>query len=64
MTIMKTHKAAAKRVWRTKNDKFMHRKSGQDHFNARENGNTGTNKRRDVVMSRRTSRTIGRMLLG
>ncbi len=61
---MKTHKATAKRVWRTKTNKFMHRKSGQDHFNARESGNTGTNKRMDVTMSKRTARVVGRMLLG
>ncbi|MBX4205488.1 MAG: 50S ribosomal protein L35 [Candidatus Doudnabacteria bacterium] len=37
--------------------KLMRRKAGQAHFNARENGNTTKNKRRDLVVGR-TSRRI------
>lgn len=60
---MKTYKAATKRVWKTRGKKIMHRKAGQDHFNARESGKVTRNKRRDVTLSHRTNRTIGRMLL-
>jgi len=48
MPKMKTHKATAKRFVITKTDKVTRRKSGQDHFNAGETGNTKRNKRRDI----------------
>jgi len=48
MPKIKTHKATSKRFTITKNNKLKHRKAGQDHFNARESGNTKRNKRRDV----------------
>ena len=60
---MKTHKAAAKRVWKTSTKKIMHRKAGQDHFNARESGKVTRNKRQDQTLSHRMNRTVGRMLL-
>ena len=52
MPKLKTHKATAKRFKRTKTGKIMKRASGQNHFNAKESGNTGTNKKSDVVMSK------------
>jgi large subunit ribosomal protein L35 len=48
----KTHKGAAKRFRKTGSGKIVHRKTGQDHFNARESGNTGTAKRRDVSLTK------------
>ncbi len=51
MPKLKTHKATAKRFKRTKSGKIMKRASGQNHFNARENGKEGRNKKSDVVMS-------------
>jgi large subunit ribosomal protein L35 len=48
MPKIKTHKATSKRYSITKNKKVMKRKSGQDHFNAKESGQTGMNKRRNV----------------
>lgn len=48
MPKIKTHKATAKRFKITKNNKILRRKSGQDHFNARESGVTVRNKRRDI----------------
>ena len=48
----KTHKALSKRVSITKTGKILTRKSGQDHFNSRESGNTTRNKRRDVTFSK------------
>ena len=52
MPKLKTHKATAKRFKRTKSGKIMKRTSGQNHFNARETGNVGRNKKSDVVMSK------------
>jgi ribosomal protein L35 len=46
----KTNKRVAKTFWKTGSGKLMRRKSGQDHFNARESGKTTKNKRRDLVM--------------
>ena len=51
MPKLKTPKATAKRYKVTKNGKIMKRTAGQNHFNARENGNTGRNKKSDVVTS-------------
>jgi large subunit ribosomal protein L35 len=47
MPKIKTHKATAKRFAKTRNNKVIRRKAGQDHFNSRESGNTTRNKRRD-----------------
>ncbi|MEK7131491.1 MAG: 50S ribosomal protein L35 [Patescibacteria group bacterium] len=58
MPKLKTHKATAKRYQVTKNGKIMKRTAGQNHFNARENGNTGRNKKSDVV----TSQTLRRVM--
>lgn len=58
MPKVKTHKATAKRFRLTKNGKIMHRKPGQDHFNARESGNTTRKKRRDLEMSKTQEKII------
>ncbi|KKR34401.1 MAG: 50S ribosomal protein L35 [Candidatus Magasanikbacteria bacterium GW2011_GWA2_40_10] len=58
MPKLKTHKATAKRYKLTKNGKIMKRAAGQNHFNARENGKTGRNKKSDVV----TSQTLRRVM--
>lgn len=51
MPKLKTHKATAKRFKKTPTGKIMKRTSGQNHFNARENGKVGRNKKSDVVVS-------------
>ncbi len=58
MPKLKTHKATSKRYRTTKNKKIIKRASGQNHFNARENGKVGRNKKSDVVMSNRLQRVI------
>lgn len=58
MPKIKTHKATAKRYRKTASDKLMKRKSGQDHFNARESGKTTRQKRLDVSASNTISKTI------
>lgn len=59
---MKTHKALAKRVRITRTGKVMKRKAGQDHFNARESGNTTRNKRTDVTFGVNIRRALKAML--
>lgn len=68
---MKTHKATAKRfvVKRKKNTsdnepdvQIMMRTGGQGHFNSRENGKTGRNKRKDNTISKSFTQTILRSL--
>lgn len=58
MPKIKTHKATVKRFTKTKTNKLMRRKSGQDHFNSRESGNTVRNKRRDVTAHKSDSKNI------
>ena len=58
MPKMKTHQATAKRFIITKNNKIKQRKAGQDHFNAREAGNTIRNKRRDIDTTNTLRKTI------
>ena len=58
MVKIKTHKAVSKRFKVTKNKKVLKRKSGQDHFNSRESGNTTRKKRRDVEMSDTLNKNI------
>lgn len=55
---MKTHKATAKRFRVTKNGKIIKRAAGQNHFNSRENGKVGRNKKSDVVMSTTLNRVM------
>lgn len=52
MPKIKTHKATAKRFARTRNNKIIRRKAGQDHFNSKESGKTTRNKRRDIQASK------------
>ena len=47
----KTRKTVAKRIKITKKGKVIARKTGQDHFNARESGNVTRKKRKDNVIS-------------
>ncbi len=48
---MKTNKAIAKRFKKTKSGKILKRTAGQAHFNSRESGKVGRNKKSDVVVS-------------
>jgi len=59
---MKTHKAIAKRISLTKKGKMKKRTAGQDHFNARETGKVGVNKKRASTLSRIHEKNIKRLL--
>lgn len=48
---MKTNKSISKRIRVTKNGKLIARKSGQNHFNAKEGGRTKAVKNRPVAIS-------------
>lgn len=58
MSKLKTHKATAKRYKVTKTGKIEKRTSGQNHYNARETGNTGRNKKSDFIMSKRWDKVM------
>ncbi len=58
MPKIKTHKATAKRFRLTSTDKVIKRKSGQDHFNSRESGNTKRAKRLDINADATLVKTI------
>ena len=58
MSKIKTHKATAKRYVKTTKGKLRHRKAGQDHFNAKESGNTTRKKRRDLELSSTLVKTV------
>lgn len=62
MPKIKTHKATAKRFVITKNNKIKQRKAGQDHYNARESGNTKRNKRRDIDTDDTVKKTIKKLM--
>ncbi len=58
MSKIKTNKATSKRIMVTKKGKLKQRKAGQDHFNARENGKTKRNKRRDIQVGKKLTKTL------
>jgi len=67
MPKLKTHKTASKRfkISGKKNRaarKLMRRHTGQDHFNSRESGKVGINKRRDEVVRDVDVKNIKRLM--
>jgi len=62
MPKLKTAKGVAKRIRITKNKKMKIRAGGQNHFNARESGNTTTGKRRDITLSKVNKGNIRKLL--
>ncbi|MCU0680404.1 MAG: 50S ribosomal protein L35 [Planctomycetes bacterium] len=58
MPKMKTHQATVKRFKLTKNNKIQKRRTGQDHFNARQDGNSRRKKRRDMSGDNTLAKTI------
>ena len=55
---LKTHKSTAKKVKVTKNKKLITKTSGQDHFNARESGKVGRNKRRNQQVAKVDAKNV------
>ncbi len=58
---MKTNKSYTKRLKITKNGKVLARKTGQNHFNAKESGTTRLGKKR-MVEIKLTNKIRGRFL--
>ncbi|MCX6795934.1 MAG: 50S ribosomal protein L35 [Candidatus Falkowbacteria bacterium] len=58
MPKIKTHKATSKRFIITRTKKVKQRRAGQDHFNARESGKVGRNKKRDINTDKSLQKTI------
>lgn len=50
MPKLKTKKSVIKKFKVTKNKKVLHRGTGQNHFNSKENGKQGRKKKNDVVL--------------
>lgn len=58
MSKLKTHQAIAKRFKVTKKGKIIKRAAGQAHFNSRESGKIGRNKKSDVTVSKTVSKVM------
>lgn len=58
MPKLKTHQATAKRYKKTGSGKIKRRVAGQGHFNKRENGKTGRQKRRAEISGPTFNRII------
>jgi ribosomal protein L35 len=58
MPKLKTHKSVSSRIRVTKNKKYMRKRGGQSHYNARENGKTGRNKRRNFAIAETEHRIL------
>lgn len=59
---MKTNKSYSKRLKVTKNGKIMARPKGQNHFNAKESGNTTRAKRGTDANFKMTPKQASRLL--
>jgi ribosomal protein L35 len=62
MAKLKTIQAVAKRFKVTKNKKFLKKRVGPDHFNAREAGKTTRKKRRPGQISERYYKNVSRFI--
>ncbi|MHB8860556.1 MAG: 50S ribosomal protein L35 [Minisyncoccota bacterium] len=60
---MKSNKSYTKRIRVTRTGKLMARKTGQNHFNAKQSGSQRNGKRRAVALSL-TAKVIRRFLPG
>ena len=59
---MKTNKSYSKRLKVTKNGKIKARPKGQNHFNAKESGNTTRSKRGTGSDFKMTAKQVARLL--
>jgi ribosomal protein L35 len=62
MPKLKTTKSVSSRIRVTKNKKYMRKRGGQSHYNARESGKTGRNKKRDFSIAKTEHRTLKSLL--
>ena len=61
---LKTHQSTAKKIKITggKKKKYFTKHAGQDHFNARESGETGRHKRKNTPLAHSDLKTTKRLL--
>ena len=62
---LKTHKSTAKKIKVTKGKnkkKYLTKRAGQDHFNARESGKVGRRKKRGKPVSKADERNVRRAI--
>ncbi len=62
MPKLKTHKTTSKRIKVTSGKKLIQRTAGQDHFNAKETGKVGRNKRSDHRVAKANEKNIKKLL--
>ena len=62
MAKLKTHKSISKRFRVTKTGKVIKRVNGQGHYNSRESGKVGQNKRTDVALSTTMTKHVTRRM--
>lgn len=60
--MIKTNKSFLKRLKITRNGKILARKPGQNHFNARDNSKTSTNKHRMSALKHMNNKAKARFL--
>ena len=58
MPKQKTKKALVKKVKVTKGKKVTRRKTGQNHFNSKETGKYGRNKKKDIRLARADEKNV------
>lgn len=58
MPKMKTPKSVAKKVKITKNKKVLRRGTGQNHYNSKESGKAGREKKKDVQLFSADERNV------
>jgi len=59
---LKTHKATSKKFKVTKRKKVTRRKCGQNHYNSKETGQTGREKKKDLRLFRADEQNVLRAL--
>jgi large subunit ribosomal protein L35 len=58
MPKQKTNKALIKKIKVTKTGKVLRRKTGQNHFNSKDTGKTGRNKKKDLRLTRADEKNV------
>lgn len=63
MPKLKTHKALSKKIKVTKNKKILRRKTGQNHYNSKENGQQGRAKKSDLRLFKTDEKNVLKALI-
>ena len=63
MPKLKTNKALSKKIKVTTNKKVLRRKTGQNHYNSKENGQQGRAKKGDLRLSKSDEKNVLKALI-